>query len=315
VRHLVEVANMVWYYVKDGARQGPVEEAELLQLVGQSVVKPDTLVWCDGMANWSAYSTVAPAPAPPPAAPPEPAAIVTPDAAPAPSAERPSTQAYGQSPDPSPDQAYAQAYAQLQAEAPVPAGNVAAAASPMLYCTQCGKPYPGEEMVRFGAAAVCANCKDIYAQRIRETGHVSGAREYAGFWIRFVAVFIDGIALWIVNIAIQSVTGTMRMATTQNFRLAMGAFGINFAISMTISLLYESFFLVQYGATPGKMILKLKVITPEGGGITWGRAIGRFFAKRLSDITLTIGYIMAGFDSEKRALHDYVAGTRVIKTN
>jgi uncharacterized RDD family membrane protein YckC len=26
-----------------------------------------------------------------------------------------------------------------------------------------------------------------------------------------------------------------------------------------------------------------------------------------------IGYIMAGFDSEKRALHDYIAGTRVIR--
>jgi uncharacterized RDD family membrane protein YckC len=27
-----------------------------------------------------------------------------------------------------------------------------------------------------------------------------------------------------------------------------------------------------------------------------------------------IGFIMAGFDPEKRALHDFLAGTRVIKT-
>ena len=33
---------MVWYYVKDGARQGPVEEAELGRLAGQYIVKPDT---------------------------------------------------------------------------------------------------------------------------------------------------------------------------------------------------------------------------------------------------------------------------------
>ena len=53
---------MMWYYVKDGARQGPVEEAELGQLVGQAVVRPDTLVWCEGMADWRPYSTVAPPP-------------------------------------------------------------------------------------------------------------------------------------------------------------------------------------------------------------------------------------------------------------
>ena len=61
------------------------------------------------------------------------------------------------------------------------------------------------------------------------------------------------------------------------------------------------------------MIFKLKVITPDGGGLTWGRAIGRYFGKWLSYVTLMIGFIMAGFDSEKRALHDYIAGTRVIR--
>ena len=35
-----------------------------------------------------------------------------------------------------------------------------------------------------------------------------------------------------------------------------------------------------------------------------GRAIGRYFAKALSGMILCIGYMMAGFDSQKRALHD-----------
>ena len=74
-------------------------------------------------------------------------------------------------------------------------------ASPTLYCTQCGKLYPADEMVRFGTATVCANCKDIYAQRLRETGQTAGARVYGGFWIRFVAVLIDGIILLIAELA------------------------------------------------------------------------------------------------------------------
>jgi uncharacterized RDD family membrane protein YckC len=168
-------------------------------------------------------------------------------------------------------------------------------------------------MVHFGAATVCANCKEIYAQRLRETGQVAGARIYGGFWIRFVAVLIDGLALLIVELALQRLTGP-RITNPADIGLAMGALGLNFFINVAIGMFYESFFLVQYGATPGKMIFKLKVITPDGGGLTWGRAIGRHFAKYLSGITLMIGYIMAGFDTEKRALHDYIAGTRVIRT-
>jgi uncharacterized RDD family membrane protein YckC len=61
------------------------------------------------------------------------------------------------------------------------------------------------------------------------------------------------------------------------------------------------------------MALDLKVVRPDGGPISLGRAVGRYFAKIVSGIILMIGYIMAGFDSEKRALHDMMCDTRVIK--
>jgi uncharacterized RDD family membrane protein YckC len=48
--------------------------------------------------------------------------------------------------------------------------------------------------------------------------------------------------------------------------------------------------------------------------ITAGRAAGRYFAKMISSMILMIGYIIAGFDSQKRALHDIICDTRVIKT-
>jgi uncharacterized RDD family membrane protein YckC len=284
---------MVWYYVKDGARQGPVEESEFSRLISLSVVRADTLVWREGMSDWRPYSTVAPAAPPPPR---ETAEV------------RVEPQVAAREPERS--QEVMQAWA---GAAPAQAAQAAALASPTTYCSQCGQPYRSDEMVRFGTATVCANCKDIYAQRLRETGQVAGTRVYAGFWIRFVAVFIDGIALWIVNFALELAMGTA-ITRPRDMSAVMGMMGLNFLISTAISLFYEAFFLVQYGATPGKMIFGLKVITPDGGPISWGRAIGRYFAKILSGITLCIGYIMAGFDSEKRALHDYIAGTRVIRT-
>jgi uncharacterized RDD family membrane protein YckC len=62
------------------------------------------------------------------------------------------------------------------------------------------------------------------------------------------------------------------------------------------------------------MALGLKVVRPDGGPITAGRAAGRYFAKMISGMILMIGYIIAGFDSQKRALHDMICDTRVIKS-
>ncbi len=94
----------------------------------------------------------------------------------------------------------------------------------------------------------------------------------------------------------------------------LGMIGVLSLVSIVIGCSYESFFVFKYGATPGKMALGLKVVRPNGGPIDLGRAVGRYFAKILSQIILYIGYIMAGFDAEKKALHDMICDTRVIKT-
>jgi hypothetical protein len=44
----------VWYYVDDGERKGPVDEAQLRRVVNT----PDTLVWKQGMSNWTAAGEV-----------------------------------------------------------------------------------------------------------------------------------------------------------------------------------------------------------------------------------------------------------------
>jgi len=76
---------------------------------------------------------------------------------------------------------------------------------------------------------------------------------------------------------------------------------------------YSTFFHGKYGATPGKMACGLKVVTPEGTPIRYGRAFGRAMAEILSRMICDIGYIIAAFDSQKRALHDHIANTRVIR--
>ena len=177
-------------------------------------------------------------------------------------------------------------------------------------------------LARFGDLMICPECKVGYAQKLRE-GVVPAARQvprqYAGFWIRFLAVLIDAIILAIVGGVIQfAFLGSMlrpdRLAggSPEALGEAMGALGVAFLVNLLIACSYEAFFIGRFGATPGKMALSLKVVRPGGEPVGYGRAVGRYFAKQLNLMTFMIGYIIAGFDAQKRGLHDMICDTRVI---
>lgn len=195
------------------------------------------------------------------------------------------------------------------------------------YCSECGRPTAPEELARFGDRLVCPYCKDAYAQKLREGVAPMGAVRFGGFWLRFLAVLIDGIILaiplGIVQFLVMGAMGLPLMRLQPDtppdevfaaLGPMFGMIGLLSLFSMAIGCTYETFFLVKFGATPGKMALGVKVVRPDGSLLTVGRAIGRYFGKMLSAMILYIGYIMAGFDSQKRALHDMICDTRVVKT-
>jgi len=47
-----------WYYALNEQQQGPVEEAELKSLFSSGTIKPDTLIWREGMNDWVPYGEV-----------------------------------------------------------------------------------------------------------------------------------------------------------------------------------------------------------------------------------------------------------------
>jgi uncharacterized RDD family membrane protein YckC len=95
-------------------------------------------------------------------------------------------------------------------------------------------------------------------------------------------------------------------------RFIAGQLGIQF-FSSALWGVYTIFFLGKYGATPGKMVCRLVVVTAEGGKITYARAAGRFFAEILSALICYVGYLLAAFDEEKKTLHDRICDTRVVQ--
>lgn len=58
---------MDWYYALNDQRMGPVSEAEFLRLIASGEVRPETLVWREGMTSWQPCREVQP-PTPSPAA-------------------------------------------------------------------------------------------------------------------------------------------------------------------------------------------------------------------------------------------------------
>jgi hypothetical protein len=41
-----------WFYASEGKQQGPYPDGQFRDLVAQGIVRPDTLVWSEGMAGW-----------------------------------------------------------------------------------------------------------------------------------------------------------------------------------------------------------------------------------------------------------------------
>lgn len=65
-------------------------------------------------------------------------------------------------------------------------------------------------------------------------------------------------------------------------------------------------------ATPGKRALALQVTDLRGRRLDLARAAVRHVAGALSWLTLNLGHALAAVPPQKRALHDYIAGTRVM---
>lgn len=212
-------------------------------------------------------------------------------------------------------------YGQIAPAGSLPAPAVGLAGDEMETCAVSGRRYPKREMIQYEGKWISAEHRDLYFQRLREGVAGPGEVVYAGFWLRFVAKFLDGLILgvplmivyMVVSLRLNGEMGSSDAESAEFIVRMLAMQGVFFVINISVGLLYNWFFIRKYNATPGKLALGLRLVRADRTPLSTGRIIGRFFAEILSQMILYIGYIMAGFDSEKRALHDHLCDTRVIK--
>jgi uncharacterized RDD family membrane protein YckC len=147
----------------------------------------------------------------------------------------------------------------------------------------------------------------------------------AGFWPRFGAYFIDNIFMsllaWCVWILIadplQWKIFTPFLPSTpeelERFWREYGDFSSHVTlISIPISLIYHVWMNGACGATLGKMVFGLKITTVAGTRIGYGMALWRWGGELISQTAFFIGYLFVALRQDKRALHDLIAGTKVV---
>lgn len=78
-------------------------------------------------------------------------------------------------------------------------------------------------------------------------------------------------------------------------------------------LIYETIFSSGGRATLGKYLLGIRVRAADGSDLPFARALIRSVSYFISAAPLNLGYFVALFNPDKRALHDFLGGSRVIR--
>ena len=126
---------MDWYYVAEGQQAGPVSEEDLQALLNSGTITAETLVWNEGMDNWTAYgSVISPAP--------------TEGETPAPTEGEGKKLSLKKREEPS----------STETE---PAGSAET-------CRECNREFPADHMIEYEGSYICAECKPAFFQRIQE---------------------------------------------------------------------------------------------------------------------------------------------------
>jgi uncharacterized RDD family membrane protein YckC len=125
---------------------------------------------------------------------------------------------------------------------------------------------------------------------------------YAGLG-RIAASFLDGIVIFtIIGVILYFLyyPGDVDKTTSE------------FIIGL-VSMIYSIFFVAIWGATPGKKLLKMKIVDKNYNKPKfWQIILRESFGKIVTGMLLLISVLLVLFHKQKRSIHDFIAGTYVV---
>lgn len=139
---------------------------------------------------------------------------------------------------------------------------------------------------------------------------------YAGFWVRLAAYCLDSILVFLVLLVVRLfLSGIMSfLSGTPLGGNLIFQYDLKDIVLYVFQVLYFILCTWLTGTTFGKKAMNLRVVSAENGGelklldVVYRETIGRF----LCSLSVGIGYMVAGWDGQKRGFHDMLCDTRVI---
>jgi len=197
------------------------------------------------------------------------------------------------------------------------------------FCSACGQPMAGPQPAAAPSAYTPPPAPVSSPQTAGQPAAWAAAQPrvaYAGFWLRFVAVLIDGVIIWIPLMILLAITGigaalsgAISAHSGDPTEIVGALFGMAFLAMIGLFVVARWLYFAAmessaWQATVGKKVLGLYVTDMAGQRISFGRATGRNLGKFITDlIPLAIGYILAGITEKKQALHDMIASCLVLR--
>lgn len=130
----------------------------------------------------------------------------------------------------------------------------------------------------------------------------------AGFWTRFWAYLIDLIVISAVTaITVKPIFYFTGWEDFENVYIAPYGF--------VTSLIFYGYFVIMtkfWGQTVGKMVFGIRVISENGKPLNWKTVLFREWIGRFISVTIKILYLVVAFTPKHKAIHDYIADTRVV---
>jgi uncharacterized RDD family membrane protein YckC len=135
-------------------------------------------------------------------------------------------------------------------------------------------------------------------------------QEYGGFWIRVGATLIDSVMLLLVlAVPLTLIYGSSYWSSPEPVK---GVWDI--LLQYVLPIVLVVWFWTKYLGTPGKLLLRLRVVDARSGqAITTRQAILRYLGYYVSMLPLMLGFIWVAFDRRKQGFHDKIAGTVVLR--
>jgi uncharacterized RDD family membrane protein YckC len=153
-----------------------------------------------------------------------------------------------------------------------------------------------------GSASFCSNCGSPIGARAAAPVARQGAAQrlsvaYMGFWIRVPAALIDYAVLGILGFLLE-LTGVPVLGNPL----------------LIVAYLAEVWAIGRTGQTLGKKLFGIMVVNAQGSPPGFRRAFVREIpGKFVSTLTFLLGFLVVGWNEQKRGLHDLIAGTYVVR--